>query len=66
MVNIFNRLLPKDVYAKLRRVFVFAPDDPNKMWQQVPQKYTEGLNVERIQVFFFDYFTLTSFSTLSA
>ncbi len=50
MVNFLNRFLPKEVYAKLRRVFVFAPDDPNKMWQQVPQKYVEGLNVERIQV----------------
>ncbi len=50
MVNLFAKYLPKDIYAKLRRVFVFAPDDPNKMWQQVPQKYVEGLGVDRIQV----------------
>ena len=34
---------------QIRRVLVFAPDDPNNLHQTPPQRHIEGLDVERIK-----------------
>jgi hypothetical protein len=42
--------VPKNVVERLRRAFLFRPDDPQNMAQQLPQKEV-GREVDRIQGF---------------
>eukprot|EP00596_Hydrurales_sp_CCMP1899_P007680 CAMPEP_0119037696 /NCGR_PEP_ID=MMETSP1177-20130426/6192_1 /TAXON_ID=2985 /ORGANISM="Ochromonas sp, Strain CCMP1899" /LENGTH=198 /DNA_ID=CAMNT_0006999313 /DNA_START=108 /DNA_END=701 /DNA_ORIENTATION=- len=47
--NFIQKLMPKAIYDRCRRAFLFAPDDPNNLHQVLPQRHTLGLNVDRIK-----------------
>jgi len=44
-------ILPKEVAIEVRSLFEFAPHDPNKMWQILPQKMSKVAGVDRIEGF---------------
>ena len=48
-----EKILPKQVYTKLRQMTLFRPEDPSNLVQILPQKSVKGCGVERIQGFRF-------------